>query len=63
MGVETRESYFFNNLAEMNVLQRKTRYQILLSNRQGSVRRWVIFYDRENVFSFLDAIHSLANPR
>jgi len=55
-SVTTRETYYYSNLEEPQLLQTKGRYQIELSNREHSVRRWVLFYSQDKAFAFLDAV-------
>ena len=58
-AVDTRETYYFANLAALSLIQRGGRWQVFLSNGQRSVRRWVIFYDQQQAVDFLDALNSL----
>jgi len=58
-SVTTRETYYYSNLAEPQLFQKSGRYQVALSNREQSVRRWVFFYSQDKAFVFLDAIQRM----
>ena len=58
--VEVRETYYFSNLANLQLVKRGGRLLIKLSNRAGSVQRWVEFYSQKQGTDFLDAMNSMA---
>jgi hypothetical protein len=57
--VENRETYYYSSLAETTLISRRGRWQIFLSIRGGSVRRWLIFYDEAKAKKFLDALNRM----
>jgi len=61
-GIEKRETYYFSNLADLQLVQNKGRWLIDLSNRGGSVRRWVFFYNQKQATDFLDAMSRMTRP-
>jgi hypothetical protein len=58
--VDKRETYYFSNLADLRLVQNKGRWQVDLSNRERSVRRWVLFYNQKRATDFLDAMSRMA---
>ncbi len=58
-SIATRETYYYSNLEQPQLFQKGGRYQIELSNREHSVRRWVLFYSQDKAFSFLDAVQRM----
>ena len=60
--IEKRETYYFSNIADLQPNLRRGRYKIRLSNRQGSVERWVWFYSEKQGANFLDAISRMTRP-
>ena len=58
--IEKRETYYFSNLADLQLVLHKGRYLIKLSNREGSVWRWVRFYSEKQGADFLDAMSRMA---
>jgi len=58
--VEGRETYYFSNLADLQLVQNKGRLLIKLSNREGSVQRWVRFFSEKQGTDFLDATSRMA---
>ena len=58
-SIATRETYYYSNLEEPQLLEKRGRYQIELLNRERSVRRWVFFYSQDKAFAFLDAVHRM----
>lgn len=61
-NIEKRETYYFSNLADLQLVQSKGRWLIDLSNRSGSVRRWVYFYNQKQGTDFLDAMSRMTRP-
>jgi len=59
----SREIYYYANLEDPQLLQKRGRYQIELSNVEPSVRRWVIFYSQDKAFAFLDALQRMRGTR
>jgi hypothetical protein len=55
-SIEKRETYYFSNLTDLQLVQNKGRWLVDLSNRGGSVRRWVHFYNQKQATDFLDAM-------
>lgn len=58
--VDRSDAFYLSSLKRPQLLKRNRRYQVLLSNTEGTVKRWVIFYDEQNAKRFLDALSSLA---
>ena len=58
--IEKRETYYFSNLADLQLVLHKGRYLVKLSNREGSVWRWVRFYSEKQGADFLDAMSRMA---
>ena len=58
-SIPARQTFYYSNLEEPQLLQKKGRYQIELSNRDHTVRRWVFFYSQDKAFVFLDAIQRM----
>ena len=56
--VAKRESYYFSSLADLRLEKHmvKTRWQVWLASRDGSVSRWVVFYEERRAASFLGAV-------
>lgn len=61
-SIEKGETYYFSNLADVQLIQNKGRLLIELSNREGSVRRWVFFYNQKQATAFLDAMSRMTRP-
>ncbi len=60
--IERRQTYYFSNLADLQLILHKGRYLIKLSNREGSVWRWVRFYSEKQGTDFLDAMSRMTRP-
>jgi hypothetical protein len=60
--IERRESYYFANLAQLELVKSRGRVLVNLSNREGSVRRWVYVYEQAKGENFIAAMNRLANP-
>ena len=60
--IEKRETYYFSNLADLQLVENKGRLLIKLSNREGSVWRWVRFYSEKQGTDFLDAMSRMTRP-
>jgi hypothetical protein len=60
--IDRRESYYFANLAQLELVKSRGRVLVRLSNREGSVRRWVYVYEQPKGESFIAAMNRLANP-
>jgi hypothetical protein len=60
--VERRESYYFANLAQLELVKRRGRLLVRLSNREGSVKRWVYVYEQAKGEAFIAAMNRLAIP-
>lgn len=58
--VQRRETYYFSNLKSLEIISRKGRFQVRLSNKEGSVARWMIFYDQAKAGAFIDAVATLS---
>ena len=56
------ETYYYTNLAAFEIVEKRGRWRIHLSNKDETVRRWVFFNDRQRAIDFLDALTSLASP-
>ncbi len=54
-SVDKRETYYFSNLTDPQLVQNKGRWQVSLSNREGTVRRWVFFYGQKQATDFINA--------
>ena len=58
-AIPARQTFYYSNLEEPQLIQTKGRYQIELLNREHTVRRWVFFYSQDKAFAFLDAVHRM----
>ena len=61
-SVEKRETYYFSNLADLRLAENNGRWLVDLSNRGGSVRRWVYFHDQKQATDFFDAMSRMTRP-
>lgn len=58
-AVREMETYYFSNLADPVLFHKRSTWRVLLANREGLVKRWVIFTNDERAKEFIDAIVSL----
>lgn len=57
--VTETEAYYFSNLAEPKLFQKRATWRVLLASGNGLVKRLVIFTTYDRAKEFLDAIASL----
>jgi hypothetical protein len=55
-AIDRRETYYYRNLADLDLVSNKGRIVVKLSNREGSVRRWVYVYDEAKGGAFISAL-------
>lgn len=61
--VEVRESYYFSNLSGLRLIQKRNWWLILLANKESTVRREVVFYEKSKATAFLDAMNRMSSSK
>jgi hypothetical protein len=61
VAIETRETYYFSNLVDRQLIKRKGRWQINIQNKEYTSSRWVYFYSEKKATDFLDAISRMSS--
>src|SRR5260221_665112 len=62
-GGQGLETYYYSNLEEPQLLQKRERYQIELANAEPRFRRWVLFYSQDKAFAFIAAVQRMRRTR
>ncbi len=58
--IQRRETYYFSNLIAPQLIKRNEQWRVLLANTEGTVNRWVYFYEQRRATEFFDAVSRMS---
>jgi hypothetical protein len=59
--IQKSETYYFSNLIAPQLIKRNEQWRVLLENKEGTVDRWVYFYEQRRATEFFDAVSRMSS--